>query len=537
MTASLPFSLSGFEIMEIQNGGEHIEVTAVSKADAGCCPDCQSASTGIHSTCQRHPRDLPVLEQTFRLHLRVHRFFCHNPACPRQTFVEPLPQVAAKYARRTFRFTERLAHLGLALGGRAGARLGKRTGVPTSRSTLLRVLRRLSLPEHPTPRVMGMDDWAWRKRKNYGTILVDHQQGHVVELLPDRETETVVAWLKAHPEIEIVTRDRSASYGEAISQGAPQARQVADRWHLLKNLRETVEEVLSAHRKSLALQEPPPLAESEPVPPSVEPVSTSRSKAAQTQQANRQRRLARYQQVVDLHHKGVSQTEIARIVGLNQKTISTWLAANGFPERKPLPVGSKSLRPYLEYIHRRWDEGCHTAARLHREICELGYDRGPHSIQDYCARLRQGLVLHAHERMAVKPAIRRYSPKEAAYLLISWPERLTDQQLQDVHQMREAHSAIEQAYELAQDFLKILAGTKPDGLSPWMRWALTSQLTPFETFATGLHRDLDAVKAALELPWSNGRVEGHVNRLKLIKRQMYGRASFDLLRIRVIHPP
>ena len=158
MTASLPFSLPGFEIMAIQSDGEHIEVTAVSTTLSGYCPDCHSASTGIHSTYQRHPRDLPVQDQIVRLHLLVHRFLCLQPACSRQTFVEPLPQVAARHARRTVRFTQRLAHLGLALGGRAGARLGKRTGVPTSRSTLLRVLRRLSLPEHPTPRVMGIDD-------------------------------------------------------------------------------------------------------------------------------------------------------------------------------------------------------------------------------------------------------------------------------------------------------------------------------------------------------------------------------------------
>lgn len=240
--------------------------------------------------------------------------------------------------------------------------------------------------------------------------------------------------------------------------------------------------------------------------------------------------------MVDLHQKGVSQQEIARKVGLDPKTVGTWLAAGEFPERKPIPVGSKSLHPYLEYIHQRWDEGCHNAAQLWREICKMGYDRGPHSIQDYCARLRQGLVVDSHERTAVKPAIRRYSPKEAAYLLTSWPQRLTEQQAQDVLHMRQADPQIEEAYTLAQDFLKILAGSKPEGLSPWMRQALSGPLTPFQTFATGLHRDLAAVKAALELPWSNGQTEGHVNRLKLIKRQMYGRAGFDLLRIRVLHP-
>lgn len=290
MAASLPFSLPGFEVTEIHSDAEYIDVTAISVAVSGCCPDCQSPSASIHSTYVRHPRDLPCQAQTIQLHLLVHRLFCRDPACPRQTFVESLPEVAGKHAQRTFRFTRRLAQLGLALGGQAGARLGRQTGMPTSRNTILRVLRSLSVPDYPTPRVMGIDDWAWRKRTSYGTILCDLEQGQVVDLLPDRDTDTVIQWLQVHPGIEIVTRDRSASYGEAISRGAPQAQQVADRWHLLKNLRDTLEEVLSAHRKCLALQDLPVPAEPVPTvaPRSASAVLVSRSKAAQAQRASSQ---------------------------------------------------------------------------------------------------------------------------------------------------------------------------------------------------------------------------------------------------------
>ncbi len=539
MSASLSFDLSGFEIIEIRNGIERIDVYAISLTISGRCPDCQDISASVHSMYTRHPRDLPCQERMIRLHLLVHRFFCRNPTCPRKTFVEPLPQVVAKCAHRTFRFTKRLAQLGLALGGRAGARLGWRTGMLTSRNTILRVLRCLPAPDYPTPRVMGIDDWAWRKCTSYGTIICDLERGYVVELLPDRDTDTVVRWLQDHPGVEIVTRDRSASYGEAISKGAPGAQQVADRWHLLKNLRDTAEQVLSAYRKYLALHDPPPPEHLQPLL-SAHPdpaISTSLSKAAQSPIENRQRRLARYQQVVDLHEKGMSCQDIAQIVGLHSETVGDWLSKGAFPERKTRPVGSKSLRPYLEHIHKRWDEGCHNATQIWRELCNLGYDRSSHSVQDYCARLRQGLVTQTPERAAAKPHIRRYSPKEAAYLLTSWPDKLTDQQTQDLIRMRQAHPAIEEAYNLAQDFIKLLAGKKPDSLSSWMQQALTGSLTPFQTFAAGLHRDLAAVKAGLEAPWSNGRVEGHVNRLKLIKRQMYGRANFDLLSIRVIHPP
>jgi len=411
--------------------------------------------------------------------------------------------------------------------------------MPTSRSTILRALRCLPAQNYPTPRVVGIDDWAWRKRISYGTIICDLERGYVVELLPDRETDTVVRWFQDHPGVEIVTRDRSASYGEAISKGAPNAQQVADRWHLLKNLRDTVEQVLSSHRKCLALRSPPPLTDLAPLQSAcaAPATSTSLSKADQTQRDNRQRRLARYQQVIDLHEKGMSHQDIAQVVGLHPDTVGNWLSAGTFPERKTRPVGSKSLRPHLEYIHRRWDEGCHNATQIWRELCGLGYDRGSHAVQDYCTRLRQGLVTQTPERAAAKTHIRRYSPREAAYLVTSWPNKLTEQKTQDLLLMRQAHSAIEEAYALSQDFLKLLAGKKPDSLGSWMQRALADPLTPFHSFAAGLHRDLRAVKAAFESPWSNGRVEGHVNRLKLIKRQMYGRANFDLLSIRVIHPP
>lgn len=537
MSASLPFELPGFEIVGVHSNGQHVDVEAISVARSAVCPDCGELSVRIHSRYLRHPRDLPCQESTLHLHLQVQRFFCRNPACRRKTFVEPIPPVALRYAHRTNRFTRRLVQLGLALGGEAGAQLGRRIGLPISGDTILRVLHCLPPPEYPPPRVLGIDDWAWRKGVRYGTILCDLERGNVIDLLPDSEAESVVRWLKLHPGIEIVTRDRSSSYGDAISQGAPQAQQVADRWHLLKNLRDTVEQVLSGHRQCLALKDLPPsvettaIARANPIPQPPSP------KATQTQRANREKRLAGYQQVIDLHQKGMYLQDIARVVGLDPKTVSTWLAAGEFPERKPIPVGSRSLHPYLEYIHHRWDEGCHNAMQLWREIGEQGYDRGPHSIQDYCARLRQGLVLHHSEQVAVKPLIRRYSPKEATFLLTSWPERLTEQQAQNLARMREAHPVIEQTYTLAQAFLKLLGARQVDKLAPWMHEALRCSLTPFQTFATGLHRDLSAVQGALSSPWSNGRVEGHVNRLKLVKRQMYGQASFELLRTRVVYPP
>lgn len=198
-------------------------------------------------------------------------------------------------------------------------------------------------------------------------------------------------------------------------------------------------------------------------------------------------------------------------------------------------MGSKSLRPYLEFIHRRWDEGCHNASQIWREMCAMGYDCSANTVLNYCARLRQGLVTRVPERAAVQPQVRRYSPAEAARLFMSMPHKLTNEQAEHLKQMREADPALEQTYVLTQMFLGMISERDPRQLQLWMRNSLTSSLTPFKTFAAGLHRDRQAVMNALTLPWSNGQVERNINRLKLIKRQMYGRARFALLRVRVLY--
>lgn len=528
MAASLPFDLPGFEITQVHTTDQHIDIYAASIDIAIYCPSCTMASSTVHSLYTRRPLDLPCQDRTIRLHLQVRRFFCHNSECQRRTFTESIDKIAPRHGRRTNRFTKRLVEIGLALGGEHGGRLAQKTGLPTSGDTILRVLHKLEMPKHPEPQIIGIDDWAWLKGMRYGTILCDLERRHVIDLLPDAEAKTVIEWLKGHSGITVVSRDRSASYGDAITRGAPQAQQVADRWHLLKNLREALEQVLTSYRKCLTLKVREPSPEL--------PLSAGATSTTQAQATNRQRRLTRYQQMIDLHQRGVKQSEIAERLGLSPRTVTNWLAAGEFPERKARSVGSKSLRPYLEFIQRRWDEGCHNASQIWREMCEMGYDRSRNAVLDYVARLRQGLVLETPERAAAKPPVRRYSPPEAARLLMRNPERLTAVQAKDTQELCEVHPAIKEAYSLVQSFLTMVGQRLPEQFGIWMRSALSSSLTPFRTFATGLHRDRKAVVAALSSPWSNGQVEGQINRLKLIKRQMYGRASFTLLRVRVMYP-
>src|SRR2546425_2803703 len=297
-------------------------------------------------------------------------------SCPRRIFTERLPTVAAPWARRTLRLAQRLLALGVALGGKAGVRLGHAWDVRVSRNTLLRLLRCQPEPEAPTPTVLGVDDWALRKGHTYGTILVDLERRQPIALLPDRTADTVAQWLREHPGVEVITRDRSSAYAEGARQGAPAATQVADRFHLLQNLREALDQVFLTHGQALdavntlRCQQPIPLSDGAlavPVPPHDIPLP-AQQRAVQRQA----RRQALHQQVWALHHQGWTAPAIAQQVGLSLRTVQRDLRTATFAGRKRRrDLGDSGLTPYKSYLLERWNAGCYTAMRLFRESRQL----------------------------------------------------------------------------------------------------------------------------------------------------------------------
>ena len=232
---------------------EHVVVAVTSVQGTACCPACGQPARREHSRYRRQPSDLPCVGRKLRLQINVRRFFCDNPDCERRTFAERLPGVVKAFARRTERLAELQRQIGLALGGEAGSRHAQQLSVPVSPDTLLRLVSRDQEPTAPTPRVLGIDDWAWRKRQRYGTILVDLERRCVVDILPDRSADTVAAWLQAHPGVEIISRDRGGIYADGARRGAPDAIQVADRFHLLLNLRETLERLMIRRHADLPM--------------------------------------------------------------------------------------------------------------------------------------------------------------------------------------------------------------------------------------------------------------------------------------------
>jgi len=488
------------------------------------CPACGAASRRVHSRYRRKLQDLPWEGMPVEVLLQTRKFFCAGNSCRRKIFTEQLPGTVARYARRSCRSSESLSWLTLALGGRAGARLARRLGLLASRSTLLRELhhRARSIPVQ-SPRVLGIDDWAWKKGHRYGTILCDLEKRKVIDLLPDRQAATVEKWLRQHPGVEIVSRDRGGIYAEAARNAASAAVQVADRWHLLRNLSEALRHALAPHHRlfsQVARVGCMKDALSTPIP--IPPWS---QRELQIQQANRQRRYERWQQVRGLMKTGASDRELGRRLDLDHRTVKKFRKAEAYPESAPR-VRQSIVDEYAGYLDQRLRDGCCSSIKLWRELRKQGF-RGQVNSVRYWLRQRRSCQQRTPGTLVRQPVLRA-SPRQVVWLMLKQSPSAKDL----LEQVYRASPEIARMAQLAQDFFRIVRERNFPALSPWIVAAKQTVLTGF---ASRLERDLGAVNAALKLPWSQGHVEGQVHRLKLIKRQMYGRAGFDLLRLRVLH--
>jgi transposase len=514
------------------------------------CPLCATPARRIHSDYGRTLADLPWAQYRVCLQLRVRKWFCGNRRCRRRIFTERLPTVAAPWARRTLRLAQRLLALGRALGGKAGVQLGHAWNVVVSRNTLLRLLRQQPAPSFPTPRVLGVDDFALRKRHTYGTILVDLERRQPVALLPERTAEPVAQWLREHPGVEVIARDRSSAYAEGARQGAPNATQVADRFHVFQNLREALEHVFTTYPQAfdavnaLERQQPVVLPDglvAVPVPPAAEPSTPAQQRAAQ-RQAHRQ---ALHTQIWTLHQQGWTGAAIAQHVGLSLRTVQRALRSATFAgRRRRSDAGDSLLNPYKPYLLERWNAGCHTAMHLLRELQQRGY-RGRYGlVAAYARRLReaQGLAPgHRRPRQALPPVAEpvcpSLTPRRATWLVLRREAKRTEAEVQQLARLRAQAADVAEAIDLVQDFATLVRQRQPTQLDPWLTRATSSTIEALRRFATGLYEDYEAVKAGVTLPWSTSPVEGHINRLKMLKRQMFGRARLDLLSRRFLLAP
>jgi transposase len=542
---SLPADVAVEELL-LEN--QVLTLVLASTQPTRCCPVCSQPSSRIHSRYMRTLADLPCQGRLVRLQIEVRRFRCVEPTCRRATFAEQFPDLAAAYARRTSRQAEALCEVAFALGGRAGAPLTKKLSLPTSRHTLLRLLRRTPAPAATTPRQVGIDDFAWKKGDHYGTILVDLARHRPIDLLEDRSAESVTAWLLAHPGVELISRDRGGSYADAARRGAPKAVQVADRYHLVANLRDALQKLLDRKRACLPTLEEPISAPSTAVPAPLaastslqeDGEETSTTQAEALRQMRRGKRFERYQTVVDLHQQGLGARAIARQVGISRNTVRSYLKPEAFLEQGLRSKRPSLLDPYEPYLRERWLAGCQNAAQLIREITSRGY-QGSHTIvralvSDWRASSPTAVrPTRGNKRKAPAPVTRRLSSRQASFLLIKRPDALTETQHRHLEHLCQASDDLKQAFELTQEFVSMIRKHQADPFDGWLERVKEHAPRELKSFAVGLRRDYAAVRAGLSRPESNAQVEGQITRLKLLKRQMYGRAEFDVLRLRVLH--
>ncbi len=539
LTTLLPH-LRGLRVLNAAVSDDEVTLDVEPIAASARCPSCQRRSRHIHSHYVRHITDHPIGGHRVIIHRRVRRFRCRVMACPRHTFAEQFPRLAPRYARRSAPLDAQMQDIGLTLGGRPGERFARRRATTISRATLLRLVRRLPLPDAGAPAALGIDDFALRRGRRYGTVLVDLQAHRVVDLLPERTSETVMGWMAEREPPAVVCRDRGGAYADAARRAAPMATQVADRFHLACNGSAVLERVLARHPAALRKVTEPEGTPSERTTQPPTPVGDA-AVVKELDDPRRAYRRARYDEVLMLHRAGWSITAIAERVGLCRPTVRTYVQADAFPGVAPRRTTLRAGSAHAAYLRKRWGEGCRDAKVLYQELRARGFDGSVRMVQRAVAtwredpgrRGRRAPMVRPGEQ-AAPPRPRSLSPRQATWLLLRDIPNLTGEERAMRTRLLASAPTIRLALTAVDAFRRMVRTRDRETLDPWLDAAEASIVPAIRTFATSIRRDYAAVAAALEYPWSSGQVEGQVTKIKLRKREMYGRGKFDLLRRRVL---
>jgi len=525
--------LAGVVVDQVEVEDGTLLISARPRGTSAVCPDCATISGAVHSRYQRQLTDMPAGGQPVRIMLRVRRFLCRNGDCVRRTFVEQVEGLATRRRRRSSLLSQVLTSIGLALAGRAGARLASGMAIATSRMTLLRLVRAIPEPQVSAPRVLGVDDFALRRGHVYSTILLDMETRRPIDVLADREAATLAAWLVSHPGVEIICRDRAGAYAEGARLGAPEAIQVADRYHLWANLGQAVEKTVVAHHGCLRRPETVPdgcddgessaVSDSPPVEPDGirDVCGRERPLVARTRQ--------RYGEVQGLLARGYSLGAISRELTLDHSTVRRFAHATSVEELLVKAVNRTSkLDRYKPYLNQRWNEGCTEAARLHTEIQALGWRGSVQAVRRYVHPFRATLTAPP---VAPPPP----KPRQVVRWIMTKPDDLHAEDMLRLKEILARCPELDATAGYVREFATMMRDLRGDLLEDWMRSIEASDLSALHSLVIGLRRDQDAVTAGLTLHWNSGPVEGQVNRIKMLKRTMFGRAKLDLLRCRILN--
>ncbi|HAX4366968.1 TPA: ISL3 family transposase [Escherichia coli] len=495
------------------------------------CPECFKRSDSVHSCRRRRIQHLPCSGQTLWLVFSVRHWYCRNPACSRKIFAGSLAPFAGSHQQSSQALQNLQRQLGLIAGGEAGKRAATAAGLRCSADTLLRRIINTPETKQSGAPYVGIDEWAWHRGHRYGTLIVNLDIHRPLVLLPGRDQRTLATWFRKYPEIQVVSRDRSGVYATVAREGAPQARQVADRWHLLKNIGDAPERMMYRHIPLIRLVASELSPKKSPDPePSVPAASLRRPE--RLKQQTRKKRHQRWTEVMALHNKGCSFREISRITGLSRVTVSRWVRSGTFPEMSTRPPKRGLLDPWREWLKEQRESGNYNASRIWREMVAWGFTGSETIVRDAVAKWRKGW------NPPVTTAVRLPSVSRVSRWLMPWRITRDEENYASrfISLMCEKEPELKIAQQLALEFYRILKTQNKSQLSSWFTRVHESGSAEFWRVAAGMEADAAAICEAISSRWSNGVVEGRVNRLKMLKRQMYGRAGFELLRQRVMSP-
>lgn len=500
------------------------------------CPLCKKTSYRVHSKYTRMLADLPVSGHQSRMDLKARRFFCDNPKCKRKIFTERFKVEINPYKRRLCRTIELLSRIALELGGNTGSKISRYMGMPVSPSTVLRIIKNLEITSRPvTSGIIGIDDWAFKKGNNYGTVVVDLESREVIDLLPDRESDTLANWLRTHPEVTVISRDRAGPYALGAKNGAPQAIQVADRFHLLMNLGEATKRVFQSKRKELKeaykIFNAPIIVK--------DPKEELIAKAANSDQVYKTipttvnvKRQYIFEKVKELRQAGKSIKSIAKTLKAHRQTVKKYINADEYPKRES--KHNIQFDSYIEYLIHESNQG-KIKKELHQNIVNMGF-KGKYS--QFCFnfnRLSEEKFSGLSSGKSITPLtpIRTWSPARLSMMLYMDSKQLNTYDNEFLNLLLNKYPEIKQLEQLVKNFKDLFINKQDGQLKIWIDKALNPE-SALQNFASNLKKDFNAINNAVITSYSNGQVEGQVNRLKNIKRRMYGRAGFHMLRNMVL---
>ncbi|MEU7856938.1 ISL3 family transposase [Nonomuraea sp. NPDC049141] len=516
--------LRGLVLDQVEDLGDRLRIAARTDSEPVACRGCGTPSARVHDRYRRRLQDLACGGRPVQVEVEVRRFICGDPACLVATFAEQVPGLTATQQRRTAGLRGLLERVALALAGRAGSRLAGALGAIVSRFTLIRLVRALPDPEIGRVTVLGVDDWAKRRGHSYASVLVDMAGHRIIDVLPDREAATLAEWLRAHPGVEVICRDRAGAYALGGREGAPDAQQVADRWHMWDDLREYADKTVAAHHRCIKEHYVALAQVAEEQVPDPGQVAEQMTIDHAENRARVVKARERYRQVQALKAEGKSHAAIQRELRLAPMTVRKYSRAESVDEvvAGTLTGWPSMLDDYKPHLHERWNSGCANIQQLHREITALGFRGSYGTVYAYLAPFKGS---------AAPPAVP--APPKARHIT-SWirrrPDNLGPDEQLKLKEVLAACPHLDALHGHIKTFAEMMTERQGHRLDAWIDAVRADDLPHLHSFANGLERDHAAVLNGLTLPYSSGVVEGKVCKIKFLKRLMFGRANYDLLR-------